>query len=1117
MTIAAIPKPNGRTIPRPVWEKIKIPHEVFKAVDEASPFKAITFLEFTERIKYIKDKIAQVSQRPDHAFSETEAFSLLSKHIQRTLPILNDRKDFLIQNGLIRDDIEFEEVRKMILEIMDRPSIKTRTFFPTFRDNYKNLTTDRQLRYGFEHIETIKHEPAIPNKEEASDISKTQEKNAKQSRENAIAATQQPPSGQIIADFKVTENPQNGTKVKFTNTSSNADRFSWRITDSQGNIITTIVGRRELDNFEFPSEGSYYVTLLSSDGTATAKVTKLVTISLSDKTGIPSVQSKPTAQLIEPQPTITAAIPDDNIDTLLTPEYIASLNPFQRQDLIQKAVKAGKYDPLLFRDEKVFQRLSPFGKLDYTQDLVKQRDRINTPTSDTLVSQSTLSAEPPVDIDIPTETPRGRFNFIKSTDEETLIDLEKLSPLGRRAIWGMLDSTQRKHLLDHPYKAEWQGKFDNLVYNKLFNNLEILRGKVDEGIGFKGFRSQIGQRIAIFKQNRKDQISNSAKKGNLAAKWIERKYLAYKRDKNNKQSLIKIIGFMGKELIKSMLSPITNAYDAVIKTKFVNSIIKVIQGTNNFAGRTLGTIGRIGGGIGNSLKFALLPTLISSLMGLNPLLAAGIFSAIGLAGQAFKGIDLLKNPAGFKLPFIDNSLRRIRVFHELALNPHKYANTELVKFSKPFREFVNEFRTSPDLAKTGKLFSAAKHIFKSIPLGAVATGAGFLLTGNLPLSLAIGGITMGAKAGMSYGIERLSMVMGRGLVGNQLFRHLFKFPGMSFLDAAEGAQWIHRETDFIGKRGWGEWLNTQNDSVMKLGPINITRGMSNAVMLGRTILGGMGITRFFANMPGLAMSGTPGMLGSLLSKIPILTRFAAPVAILGYLGLVATGLASFSWATFLGITLGAVAGSLTFALLASTGIGALVGLPVATAVGYIADKFGRWVGSFFDKTAEVLNDLNIVGLIPIIQLGKALYDIVNSTIEDLSDYARIGLISLSIVPALGILIQLSQDQASANFETQKNSVSTNTMNFTTFSSEEYELKLDIYEYDCKISNAQLFYSDFEFIPNDIFSLMQDNMTVYNVKGKSKDGETIIYRNLKKINPAIKPETKVNTGEIIGNC
>ncbi|MBP9759143.1 hypothetical protein KBD45_05600, partial [Candidatus Dojkabacteria bacterium] len=664
----------------------------------------------------------------------------------------------------------------------------------------------------------------------------------------------------------------------------------------------------------------------------------------------------------------------------------------------------------------------------------------------------------------------------------------------------------------------WQKPVDEIFDKIVKKPAKNVKNWADERSGFKGLRTNIKESINNFKKDRIEQLTNSAKNGNAYAKWIERKYLAYKRDKNNKQSIFKLAGYLGKEALKTLISPITDAYNNIVQSKFVNSIIKVVQGTGNFAGKSIGTVGRIAGGISNSVNYAFLPTLVSSLMGVNPFLAAGLFTSLGLAGQAFNRIDLLKNPTGFKLPFIDQTIRRYRVFNELRLNPHKYAGMSIVEFPKALREDINLIRTSPDLFKAGKWFTATKHLLKSVPMGAVATGLGFLATGNLPLALLLGGATMGIRAGAGYAVERLSIMFGRGLSSFPLFRHLFKFPGMSFLDAAEGSQWVNQEMKFIQDKGFGEWKQTQNDSVMQLGPVNVTRGMSNSLMLARTILGGVGITRFFTSIPtAISSVVTPGLAGSILSKIPLITKIAGPVAVLGYLGAVATGLATFSWATFLGITFGAVAGSLTFALLSSTGIGLLVGLPVSTAVSYLAERAGNWLGSFFDKTAEVINDMNIVGLIPIIQLGKALYDIVNTTIEEFSDYARIGLISLSIIPALGILMQIAQNQASANFESSNPTITTSTLNYEEDPSTEYRFKVDKYEYDCDISNQNIFYSELKFSTLDIITLTKSQNPIYNVKGKADSGESIIYKNMKNINPKIKINNEVKTGEIVGSC
>lgn len=1106
-------------------DQTKIPHKVLESIDKGSPLEAMTHLEFRENIKYLRDKILEVNNRPDKAFKEAEVHSLLKK-FSRTIPILNDRKDYLIENGLLRDGVEFEEVRNLIIETLERPSVCNTNTFSMYRSNLAELTENKTLSHGFENIEKIRQQlpNAQPQKiEDTVEIRPTKPIQTNSKSEESSSGTN------LTADFKIPEEILTGKGVHFENNSLNGKTFAWRI-ERNGVVIATILGRRELENYVFPEEGDYSVTLFSSNGKETFSTTKFINVQTNpDPAAEINTPETKISQLNEPQtdPKQKTEVKLNNTTTaepdwysLLDPKYIATLTPFERQDLIQQAVKAGKYDPIFFQDPKIIEQATGIQKLDIIQELVKKREALKETIQPIIVpevtNESIPATQPPINIEEENSSLNKIFTNPKNNEVEILNDLVKLSPLGRRAIWGMLSKTQRQHLIDNPYKEEWQEIFDEVFKTIYIEPAKAVRNYADEKSGFKNFRIEIKTAFNKFKKDRMEQLSNSAKNGNIYSKWLERKYLAYKRDKNNKKGILKLAGYLGKEAIKTLVSPITNAYNDLIKTKFVNNIIRVVQGTGNFAGKSIATIGRIAGGVGKSLGFAFLPTLVSSYMGLNPILAAGLFSSLGLAGQIFNKIDLFKNPSGFKLPFIDGTLRKLRVLNELRLNPQKYAGESIAKISKPYREIVNEFRTSPDIAKAGKWFTASKHLFKAVPLGSIATGLGFLLTGNLPLSLLLGGITMGVGAGAGYAVERLSMLLGKGLTSFPLFRHIFKFPGMSFLDAAEGSQWINQEMKFIQNKGFDEWLKSQNDSVMQLGSVNVTKGMSNAIMLGRTILGGIGITRFFTSIPSAISSISPGLAGTLLSKIPLLTRIAAPVAILGYLGAVATGITAFSWATFLGITFGAVAGSLTFALLTSTGIGALVGLPVATVVSYFADKVGNWVGAFFDKTAEIVNDMNIVGLIPLVQLGKALYDIVNTSIDDFSDYARIGLISLSIIPALGILTQLAQNQASANFESSKPSVTTTTLNYEKDTAD-FQLKVDNYEYDCNTTNQQIFYSELQFIPQDIISITKNDKPIYNIKGKALSGESIIYRNMTNINPQIQNNMEVKSGEIVGSC
>jgi hypothetical protein len=913
------------------YNQYVIPHDIYSYTDPASPYKALTIKDFLDRVEYIKRKVLEVSKRTDNKFMELEAKDMLDK-LTIVIPILNDKKDFLLENRIINGEGEYQDLKNTILNLLDRPTIKNWKFFLDFRKDIASYTETGKLQNGFENIGTIKAEVA-----------------------------------EILQQKEGTKQEQEEKKPELIP----IDR-----------IIDPVIPQRTAEKKEEEEEPS--VTVSETPG---------------------------------------RTVVENNI-----------------------------------------------------------------------------------------------FSLAISNEPETLNDLVKLSPLGRKAIWPYLNEEQRKYLNQNPYKPEWQGKFNNFAYEKFFDPAGRLVRQVDEDMGFKGLRVNIKNTYDNFKEHRKQQIFRSADRGNAVASWTKRKYLEYRARRDSRQSLVRLGGYLGGQALKTIISPITNTVEYIKDLNFIRRGVNAFQGVNNFAGRTLNTIGRVGGTLTSGMKFAILPTIVSSLMGLNPLIAAGLFSGIGIAKQAFNSVDLFKSQVGFKLPFIDNQLRRMAVLNELRINPQRYATEALDKFGEANRSIVAEFRANPTLAQSGRLFGAAKHLLGAVPFASVATGLGFFLSGgSLPLALLAGGGALAGKAAAGMFIERISGLMGRGLASFPLFRHIFKLPGMSFLGIADGANWVRGQIDYIKEKGFGSWIQSQGETQFNLGPVSVSKGMVTGI---RSVLIANDVNGIFKWFGGIASSTSVaggGFLGSLLTKIPLLTRIVAPIAIISSIGLAAAG--AISWSAALGIIFGAVAGSLTLALLTSTGIGALIGIPASMLVSHYASKLGNWVGGFFDKTAEVLNDLNIVSLIPIVQLGKAVYDIVNATIEELGDYARIGLISLSIIPAFGVLIQLAEQQANANFESgNTTSVSTQTFNSEETGENEYSYTLENFEYDCeKLEPDRVLYAELPFKTVDIIATNSAGVNYYNLKGTINSGEIIIFKSMKNINPDLRIDKSVFAGEVIGSC
>lgn len=905
------------------YDKFVIPHDIYYETDPNSEYKALTFKEFLDIITSIKQKVVQVNARGDRKFSETEAKQML-KALKKIIPLLNDKKDFLIENKIINSEIEYANLKDEILDITKRQSIKDKNFFIPFRDELPTYTEKGILENGFEYIQTIKSEPA-PEVVKEPEVEKAPEK-----KEESI----------------------NSESV---------------------------------------------------------------------------VEATPTSEPVEALVTVPEA-PGRNIS----------------------------------------------------------ENRV--------------------------------FSLAISNDTETLEDLVRLTPLGRRAIWSFLSEDQRKYLNDHPYKPAWNERFNNFAYERFFDPAQRLVHQVDEDMGFKGLRTNIKNAYDTFKENRRAEVFSAADRGNLVADWIKQKYLQFRRERGDRQSIFRLGSYLGGQALRTLVSPITNIVDFVKNTSVVRRAITAFQGVNNFSGKTLNTIGRVGGGIANGMKFAVLPTIVSSLMGMNPLVAAGLFTGIGVAKQAFNSIDLFKSHVGFKLPFIDGPIRRMAILNELRINPQRYASAALDTFAEPNRAIVEEFRANPALAQAGKIFGAAKHLFGALPFASVATGLGFLMTGgNLPLSLMIGGGALAGRAAAGMAIERISGLLGRGLAAAPIFRQIFRMPGMSFLGIADGSNWVKGEVNYIKEKGFGSWVQSQGDTQFNIGPVGVSKGVITGIRSFLLVNDIRGVFKWFNGIASATSMSGSGMVGSLLSKVPLLTRFVTPIAVVSSISLAAVG--AISWSSALGIIFGSVATTLTLALFSSTIIGTLVGIPASVIVGHYASKFGNWLGSFFDKTAEVLSDMNIASLIPIAQLGKALYDIVNTSIDDIGDYARIGLISLSIIPAFGILMQLAEQQANANFESGRTtSVSTQTFQAEETASSQYNYDLQTFEYDCeKVEQGKIFFSELSFFVTDIIALNKNGINQYSLKGNLESGETIIFKSMTNINPNLKLTTKVNTGEIIGSC
>lgn len=1167
-----------------------IPHPILNNTSETGELQAVTHKEFREYVDIIKKKVAEVSQRSDAAFNDTEARQMLGA-MQRLVPIMSDMKDYLIQNNVVENEGEYEDIKRTIINLNERSSIKNIDIFPQYRDSLKTLTQTKTLRNGFDFIETIKQDITTSA---ANTISSPPAKNNKPQQESKIEEQISEVGGKLKASFKIPREIKTGEEIEFENTSQKADRFAWRIV-KDGQEVAVVNDSKELKR-AFNDPGVYYVSLIAGDGDTFDSVTKIVNVAgpaISPQVDTPIISRLPASASQTIEQTIPADVPITNENSVLTtpdtqntevpnqilqtnsantntpeivstpqtynnsssegntqlndPYIILGINKGADIDTIRKAYRnlAKQIHPDLNPNDpnahtKMQELNSAFASI---INEIKDNSQVTIPGNSNEITNTTtpaqltqtpvqatenLSVQPvltsptfiqnqTLDISLPqSNTP--------SKEQITLDDLVKLSPLGRRAMWPMLTKEQRTFLTEHPFKEEWQIKLDNWADEKFFlpslgkNNKTAVKDVYDFA-KFKWLRDGIKNKYTDFKQRRLDSLNNSANKGNQIARWTQQKYLAFKKSKNNKESVLKLAGYVGRESLKAIfINPVKNMINSV---GFLRDSIKAFQGATNFGGKTLTTIGRIGSSIGNSVKFAFLPTLMTSLMGANPLLAAGMFAGIGLARQAFNSLDILKSPVGFKLPFVDSQLTKFRVFNELRLNPHRYeafkigntGNYDTAKFAERYRNFVEEFNLNPNLAKTGKLFSFAKHLISGVPLGTVASGITFLLTGNLPLAIAIGGGTLAARAGISFAAERMGMSMGRGLVGSPLVRHIFKLPGMSFLDAAEGSKWVNSEFKYMREEGFNKWLESQNETAIQLGPVTVTKGMSNVIMLLRSGFGAGGIVKFFATMPSAISASSTGALG-FLSKIPLLTKIAGPAAILGYLAGVAGGLISFSWAGFLGLTFGVIAGTLALPLLST-----LIGIPIYVAVSYGASKFGEWLGGFFDKAGEIASDIgnSVATIIPLIQLGKALYDIVNSTIEDLSDYARLGLISLSIIPAIGILVQLAEMQASANIEPSNNTeITSSTLNYNEEGSK-YSFEIDQYNYDCSMSHTDIFYSELEFVVTDIIALNQNNTDLYTLKGTIKPSGNLIYANMLNINPDIKIGNSIKAGEIVGSC
>ncbi|MBP9759276.1 PKD domain-containing protein, partial [Candidatus Dojkabacteria bacterium] len=486
-------------------DQTKIPHKVLESIEKGSPLEAMTHLEFRENIKYFRDKVIDVNNRPDKAFKEMEVLMFLKK-CSRTIPILNDRKDYLIENSLLRDQAEFDEVMNMIVDTLKRPSVCNTNSFGMYRNNFAELTEQKKLQYGLEHIENIKQDLSAqqikrPERTTPED-NKTQQKPTVQTEQD----TQ--PTSKLIADFKSPDKIVAGEGVHFKNSSSKADRFAWEI-KKDGVIIATLLGRRELENYVFPSEGNYSVTLFSSDGKETVSTTKFVSVKANpepivDNTSAIGDQSKQTTlnQPEETKPSSTIQISEPDWYSLLNPEYIATLNPFQRQDLIQQAVKAGKYDPIFFQDPKIIQQTTGIEKLDLIQKRIRKLEALKVqdkPFADPIITSVIVpEIQQPI---TPPESPniipvqKKTYGLPKSNEVETLQDLERLSPLGRRAIWGMLTKTQRQHLIDHPFREDWQKPVDEIFDKIVKKPAKNVKNWADERSGFKGLRTNIKESI----------------------------------------------------------------------------------------------------------------------------------------------------------------------------------------------------------------------------------------------------------------------------------------------------------------------------------------------------------------------------------------------------------------------------------------------------------------------------------------------------------------------------------------------------------------------------------------------------------------------------------------------